>query len=71
VGDLVKISYKKVQFSKGFNAQWSLETFRVKEVRKIHPVPVYILEDQQQNTLQSTYYDEELIRVQNDANTDE
>jgi len=58
-------------FQKGYEANYSQETFKVSEVKKIKPVTIYMLEDMNNEKLDAGFYAEELLKVTNSLNTDE
>jgi hypothetical protein len=61
VGEKVRISEKKIKFiGKGYSRNWTKEIFSIKSVRNLIPVPVYILQDTNNNLLQGSFYEFEL-----------
>lgn len=62
VGDTVRISREKKHFAKGYERNWTEEIFKVSRVIK-HPVPVYELEDLAGETIDGTFYEQELQKI--------
>lgn len=63
VGDLVRVSYLKNKFSRGYDQQYSSELFYVKKayVRPGDNIDVYQLEDWYHKSIDGTFFNEELI----------
>jgi len=59
VGDYVRISKYKGKFDKGYLPNWSREIFRIKIIKRTQPV-TYLIEDQNGEELQGSFYTEEL-----------
>ncbi|KAK3917789.1 Putative uncharacterized transposon-derived protein [Frankliniella fusca] len=62
VGDYVRISREKQAFEKGYTWNWSEEIFKIVQVIP-HAVPVYRLEDLDQDPIEGTFYEMELQKV--------
>jgi hypothetical protein len=62
VGDYVRITREKKKFEKGYTWNWSEEIFKIVQVIP-HVVPVYRLEDLDQDKIQGTFYEPELQKV--------
>ena len=62
VGDYVRISREKQTFEKGYTWNWSEEIFKVIQVIR-HAVPVYRLEDLDQDPIEGTFYEHEIQKV--------
>ena len=62
VGDRVRISKTRGKFKKGYTANWSEELFTVNEVLQGSP-NVYTLTDDNRETLEGTFYEQELQNV--------
>ena len=62
VGDVVRISKYKHIFSKGYDANWSTETFIVDEVKLTDPL-TFQLRDRLNEKIHGTYYQNELQKV--------
>jgi len=67
VGDTVRISVNKLQFAKGYEANFGKEIFKIREVRQTPGAPTYKLEDLKGESLQSSFYNEDLTSVINSA----
>jgi len=63
VGELVKIAANKLVFDKGYEQSFSSETFVIKQVKPLHPIPVYILSDTSGELVQGQFYEQELQKV--------
>ena len=61
-GDRVRLSKYATTFHRGFLPNWSDEIFVVTEVRQTIPI-TYIVEDENGEQIQGTFYKEELQRV--------
>lgn len=62
IGDVVRISKYKHVFSKGYDANWSTETFFICKVLPTVPL-TYELKDRMSEKIQGTYYLKELQKV--------
>ncbi|GFN91902.1 integrase core domain-containing protein [Plakobranchus ocellatus] len=62
VGDFVRLARARRCFSKGYLPAWTVETFRVKVVRKTVPV-TYVITDYNDNDVKGTFYEEELQKI--------
>jgi transposase InsO family protein len=62
VGDYVRISREKHKFEKGYTWNWSEEVFKIYQVVP-HTVPVYRIEDLDQDKIEGTFYEAELQHV--------
>lgn len=62
VGDYVRISREKQKFEKSYTWNWSEEIFKVIQVIP-HTMPVYRLEDLDQDPIEGTFYEMELQKV--------
>lgn len=62
VGSHVRISVDKGPFGKGFEENWSQETFIIKRILPRTPV-VFVLEDQKGERVTGTFYREEIQKV--------
>jgi hypothetical protein len=71
VGDLVKISKKRLIFDKAYEQGWSDETFIVRERHDSHLVEYYILEDTEHELIESTFSPFDLQLVKKFENSDE
>ena len=67
VGDTVRITRKKGIFEKGYEMGWSLEVFKVSEVKKTYPV-TYGLSDYKGEKIQGSFYKSELQLVDKSDN---
>lgn len=67
-GDIVRISVEKLPFRKGYLPQWSEELFVVKK-RIDRRVPVYVLEDFNEEEIQGTFYEWEVQKVIKDKDS--
>jgi hypothetical protein len=72
-GDLVKISTRTLKdvFKKAYDVSWTIETFKVRDVKTIGSVVYYTLEDLEGEKLEGTYYEQELQPVSRPENSDE
>ncbi|XP_024085139.1 uncharacterized protein LOC112127876 [Cimex lectularius] len=59
IGDYVRISKYKAQFSKGYTPSWSSEIFKVCKVKRTNPV-TYILVDSTGKDIAGGFYQEKL-----------
>ena len=62
VGDYVRISREKHRFEKGYTWNWSEEIFKITQVIP-HAMPVYRIEDLDQDPIEGTFYEMELQKV--------
>lgn len=62
INDYVRISREKQRFEKGYTWNWSEEIFKVIQVIP-HAMPVYRLEDLDQDPIEGTFYEMELQKV--------
>lgn len=62
VGDKVRMSRTKALFEKGYLPNWSEEVYTVEKVQKTHPV-TYVLRDSMGETIQGSFYAEELQKT--------
>jgi transposase InsO family protein len=62
IGDYVRITREKKTFEKGYTWNWSEEIFKIVQVIP-HPVPVYRIEDLDQDQIEGTFYEAELQKV--------
>ena len=63
VGDQVRVSTVKNPFEKGYWGNWSEEVFRIKDIRKNHAIPMFIVEDSTGEVLKGAFYAEQLQKV--------
>jgi transposase InsO family protein len=70
-GDFVKVAKTKLLFEKGYTSNYSKETFIVKEISKLVPVPMYRLADSQENDIEGQFHGSELIKVGTLQNSDQ
>lgn len=70
VGSWVRISIKKIIFSKGYDQSWSSEVYKIKAIRDLHPVPVYTLEDIKGDELEGGFYQNEILKITNSKTDD-
>ena len=59
VGETVRISKYKTLFDKGYLPNYSVEFFKIKQVKIRKPI-VYVLEDTKREKLTGIYYEDEL-----------
>ena len=59
VGDKVRITRKKGTFAKGFTPNWTAEVFTISSVKATKP-PTYTIEDTREETVQWSFYVQEL-----------
>jgi len=69
VGDFVKVAKHKLLLEKGYTANFSKETFKIKTVLLDQPVVLYHLSDLDGNEIEGKFQEPELIRVENGENT--
>ena len=62
VGDRVRISKARRKFKKGYLPAWTEELFTVSRVKKTIPT-TYVLEDDHEEELEGTFYEQEIQRV--------
>lgn len=62
LGDHVKISKNKGTFEKGYETNWSDETFVITRVHKF-PIPLYSIKDLNQESIDGMFYEHELQKV--------
>jgi len=65
IGDLVRISFVKTVFSRGYHQSFSEELFRVVRIHKTNPI-TYSLQDLQKSALRGLFYESELVYVGGD-----
>lgn len=72
VGDLVRISTRTLKdvFRKSYNISWTLEVFKIKEIKGQSLVPYYTLVDLQGNNIPGSYYNEDLQLVTREETSD-
>jgi transposase InsO family protein len=61
-GEVVRISRWKGPFAKGYEPNWSKETFNIHNVVK-HPIPMYELHDAKDEPIVGKFYGKELQRI--------
>ena len=66
VGDRVRISKYKSLFTKGYMPNWTEEIFVVKEVKETVPY-TYVIEDLQGDTIDGTFYEQELQKTKQEV----
>ena len=62
-GDYVKLSTRGLAFERGYTPNWSVETFKVREVRRDERPVVYVVEDLNGDAIEGTFYEKQLQRV--------
>lgn len=62
MGEKVRISKYKAQFSKGYTPSWSTEIFTVIKIKRTRPV-TYILKDESGQEIAGGFYEQEMQRV--------
>lgn len=60
IGDTVRISYLRRTFSREYEDKWTNEIFKVKRRFVRQGLPIYKLQDYQNEDLQGTFYEQEL-----------
>ena len=63
IGNMVRVSYLRDKFDRGFDHNWSGEVFKVVDREYRQSIPVYHLEDLKGERLTSIFYSPELQRV--------
>jgi len=63
VGDIVRISRYKLEFEKGYTANWTKETFKIVKTQKAGPFYVYHLNDLDGEEIIGSFYAEELQKA--------
>lgn len=63
VGDLVRINKARGAFERGYTPKWSRELFRVTKVMLDERPTVYRIEDYNGESIEGTFYRQELQRV--------
>ena len=63
VGDVVRVSRTKGVFEKGYDVNWSRETFTVTAVNTNTKPTVYRIADSNHEEIKGSFYDEELQKV--------
>lgn len=61
VDDKVRISKHKHIFEKGYTPNWTTEIFKIHAIKRTNPV-TYIIKDYQNNIIQGSFYEGELLR---------
>lgn len=69
VGDLVRLSLQRHPFSRGYQAKFTIELFKIKARLPSHP-PRYKVEDLAGETVKGSFYKEELLKIK-ETNVDE
>ena len=67
-GDLVRISFTRGVFDRGYNQKWSEELFKIVK-RLDRQKPVYILKDLQDRDIKGTFYPREIQKVDKKDNS--
>jgi len=62
IGDRVRITTKRRTFQKGYESNWSEETFEITNRIPRHP-PVYEVKDMMDEIIEGTFYEKELQKV--------
>ena len=62
-GDYVKLSTRGLAFERGYTPNWSIETFKVRDVRRGERPVVYVVEDLNGDAIEGTFYEKQLQRV--------
>jgi len=62
VDDTVRIWSQKRTFQRGYDENYSIEYFKIKEVKTNLPVPRYILEDSNKETIVGSFFEDELVK---------
>ena len=66
VGDRVRISKKRKDFTKGYLPNFTEEIFVILKVLETDP-PTYILNDMNDEIIKGSFYEQELVKYENDA----
>ena len=67
IGDKVRISkYKRNVFDKGYTPNWTEEVFTVDNIQYTNPI-TYKLKDQNDEEIQGSFYEQELLRAKQDV----
>lgn len=69
VGDLVRISLYKKTFEKGYEANWSEETFFITKIILNNKIPVYKIKDRLEEEIEGVFYEKELQIVYKEDET--
>lgn len=62
IGDKVRISKNKKIFEKGYTPNWTREIFQIQNVILKNP-PIYIIKDLNNETIEGSFYEEELQKI--------
>lgn len=71
VGMYCRVASTKLIFDKVYRPAWSVEIFRIVEVKAFHPIWVYKIADKDNNIIDMYFYDFELQIVEGSENKDE
>lgn len=67
IGELVRLSKVKQHFRKGYLGNWTEEIFRIRDIkRQAEPRVVYKIEDLAGESVEGSFYEEELQSVHKD-----
>ena len=67
IGDKVRISkYKRKVFDKGYTPNWTEEVFTIDKIRHTNPI-TYKLKDLNNEEIQGSFYEPELLRAKQDV----
>ena len=68
--DRVRITRKKKEGAKGYEANWSDEIFKIREIKKTNP-PTYLLSDAKDHHIKGPFYKQEIQKTEYDFNADD
>ena len=69
-GDRVRITRKKKEGAKGYEANWSDEIFKVREIKKTNP-PTFLLSDAKNHHIIGPFYKQEIQKTKYDFNEED
>ena len=66
-GDRVRITRKKKEGAKGYEANWSDEIFKIREIKKTNP-PTFLLSDAKDHHIKGPFYKQEIQKTEYNFN---
>ena len=69
-GDRVRITRKKKEGAKGYEANWSDEIFKVREIKKTNP-PTFLLSDAKNHHIVGPFYEQEIQKTEYEFNEED
>ena len=70
IGDRVRITRKKKEGAKGYEANWSDEIFKIREIKKTNP-PTFLLSDAKDHHIKGPFYKQEIQKTEYEFNEED